>query len=106
MKLPFTLTTNPNLWAEFVRLVMYMMIGFKVLDWTSEQQGLVLAVVSGALTLIVRSAVMPTQTIRDAGHTVEQIKADAKQWQAQARVTEAKDDLADAKAKADQEKNP
>lgn len=68
---------EPNALSELVRQFVYLLLGFELLRWTDPQIALVLAFVSGLLTFLTRRVVLPTSTITQAGHSVNQIKADA-----------------------------
>ncbi len=71
-------SNQPNAYTELARQSMYLLIGFQIVHWTPEQQALVLSTVSALLAVIVWKTVMPVQTIEQAGHTVMQIKTDAR----------------------------
>lgn len=73
-----SLANQPNAYAELVRQGMYLAIGMGWMNVTSEQQVLIMSFVSALLAVVVWTQVIPTRTVEDAGHNVQQMKADAK----------------------------
>jgi hypothetical protein len=63
----------PTLVAEALRQLMFLAIGFKFIEWTSEQQGLVLSFVSALLAFFVSQNVTTNKTIERAGTTPEEV---------------------------------
>lgn len=66
---------EPNAVAEAIRQGVIALVGFGVLHWTTEQQALLLAFVSAALSLFVRSQVTTESTLRKAGTTKDVVEA-------------------------------
>lgn len=68
---------EPAVWAEVIRQVIYLLLIFEVIHWTSAQETAVIAFVSVLLTALTRQSSMPTITVHEAGTTPQQLKNDA-----------------------------
>ena len=55
---------EPVLWAEFVRAVLLVLMGFGAIDVSQEQFGLLMLAVGTVLALITRSQVTPNINVR------------------------------------------
>lgn len=66
---------EPAAVAELIRLVVIALVGFGVIHWTTEQQAMLLAVVSVALTFFVRENVTSQATLHKAGVTQAQVES-------------------------------
>ena len=66
---------EPAAVAEFIRLALIAVIGFGLLNWTVEQQAMVLAVVSAGLSFFVRQNVTSQETLKKAGTSQAQVEA-------------------------------
>jgi hypothetical protein len=58
-----TIKNNTNGIAEAIRLGILMALGFKWIEWTQEQQLLVLGFISALLTIIVGKTTMATHKV-------------------------------------------
>lgn len=85
---------EPALWLGAIQALVALLVGFG-LNITTEQMSLILVASGAIIALLTRRASVPTQTVKDAGTTVETLKA-------QARVETAKVETAAAQAQMDQ----
>lgn len=70
----FGFRAEPAAVAELIRLVLIACVGFGLIHWTSEQQAMLLAVVSAVLSFFVRQNVTSQATLHKAGTTQTEVE--------------------------------
>lgn len=68
---------EPTLITEAVRQVVLALVLFNVINWNEQQIAGALMALSAVLALFARELSIPTETVRRAGTSPEQLKADA-----------------------------
>lgn len=61
-----------------VRLVVYALIAFEIVQWTELQIGTALAALEGVLLLVARQNVASPATLREAGTSLHEVKSAAR----------------------------
>jgi hypothetical protein len=73
----FSFSFEPVRWTEILRQAIYVAVLFGWLQWDDTKQTAVLMVVSLVLAEIARAFSVPSQTVEDAGTTIQKLKSAA-----------------------------